>query len=93
MVVGVCTVHLALPGIRSLKDKRRIIKSVLERARRQFQVAAAEVDRQDSHRHAVLAFACVSNEGRHADSVLQSVVNWLDREDTIIIEEVSMEHR
>lgn len=92
-MVAVCTVHLALPGIRSLKDKRRIIKSVLERARRQFQVAAAEVDRQDSHRQAVLAFAYVSSEGRHADSVLQSVLNWLDRESTIIIEEVSMEHR
>lgn len=92
-MVAVCTVHLALPGIRSLKDKRRIIKSVLERARRQFQVAAAEVDRQDSHRQAVLAFACVSSEGRHADSVLQSVVNWLDRDNTVIIEEVTMEHR
>lgn len=93
MIVGVCTARLSLPGTNSLKDKRRILKSLLERARRRFQVAAAEVDWHDNHRRAEVAFAYVSSEGRHADAVLQSLVNWLDREHAVVVEEVFRERR
>ena len=48
MNVGVCRIDLELPGSRSLKDKRRAVRSIVDRVRSRFNVAIAEVDRNDS---------------------------------------------
>jgi len=64
---------LRIPGARSLKDKRQVVTSLLDLARRRFGVAAAEVDSQDHHQGAVLGFAVVSSSARHAEEVMDSV--------------------
>jgi uncharacterized protein len=70
-------VHLHVPDAQSLKDKRRIVKGLLARVRSQFEVAAAEVDDQDVWQSAVLGFACVSNDARHAANVMSKVLDWI----------------
>ena len=60
MHVGILHVSLHVPEARSLKDKRQIVKSILDRSRSRFGVAAAEVEDQDLHRKAVLGFVSVS---------------------------------
>jgi uncharacterized protein YlxP (DUF503 family) len=77
MVVGVCRVVLVLPWNDSLKGKRSIVKSILERTRTKFHVAAAEVADLDAHRRATLGFACVSNDTRHARSMLDKLVAFI----------------
>jgi len=77
MVVGICRVVLALPWNDSLKGKRSVVKSIVERARQRFHVAAAEVDDLDVHRRATLGFAVVSNDTRHAQSVLDKLVGFV----------------
>lgn len=77
MVVGLCRVVLALPWNDSLKGKRSVVKSILERTRRRFQVAASEVADHDVHRRATLGFALVSNDVRHARSVLDKLVSFV----------------
>ena len=77
MLVGVCRVVLGLPGNNSLKGKRSVVKSVLERTRQKFHVAAAEIEDLDNHRRATLGFACVSNDARHARSVMDKVVAFV----------------
>jgi uncharacterized protein YlxP (DUF503 family) len=77
MVVAICRVVLALPWNDSLKGKRSVVKSILERARQRFHVAAAEVDDLDVHRRATLGFAVVSNDVRHAQSVLDKLVSFI----------------
>jgi uncharacterized protein len=77
MVVGICRVVLALPWNDSLKGKRSVVKSILERARVRFHVAAAEVDDLDNHRRATLGFAVVSNDARHAQSVVDKLVSFI----------------
>lgn len=69
--------ELAFPGNRCLKEKRRVVKSLVERTRRKFNVAIAEVDSQDSHERITLGVAVVAGETRHADRVLAAVVRWL----------------
>lgn len=76
MVVGLCRVVLSLPWNDSLKGKRSVVKSILERARGRFQVTAAEVADHDVHRRATLGFAIVSNDVRHARSVLDKLVSF-----------------
>ena len=72
MVVAVRSWELALAGCQSLKDKRRIVKSLKDRLHRQFNVSAAEVDHQDAWQRAALACSVVSTERRHAEEVLAS---------------------
>ncbi|WP_414482215.1 DUF503 domain-containing protein, partial [Limnochorda sp.] len=47
MVVGIAEIRLLLPGPRSLKEKRRILRSLLDRLRARYPVAVAEVGDQD----------------------------------------------
>ena len=77
MVVGICRIVLSLPWNDSLKGKRSVVKSILERARNRFHVAAAEVADLDAHRRATLGFAVVSNDARHVQSVLDKLVSFV----------------
>lgn len=78
-VVGLCTLELDLTGVESLKQKRSIIKSVLTRVRSQFNVAAAEVDEQDTHELAVIGIAVVSNSASHANSMIDKIIDWIEQ--------------
>jgi len=78
MVVGVLQLWLSLPASESLKDKRQVVRSVLARARNQFNVASAEVDSLDQRQLATLGFSCVSNDGRHAEQILQKVLAFVE---------------
>jgi uncharacterized protein YlxP (DUF503 family) len=79
MVVGSLEVRLRIREARSLKDKRQVVKSILDRIRNGFNVSAAEVDAQDKHQLAVLGFAMVSNEVFHVRTVLEKIVEALRR--------------
>jgi uncharacterized protein YlxP (DUF503 family) len=70
-------VELLIPNSRSLKDKRRVVRSVIDRMRHRFRVAAAEVEDNDVHNLAVLGFAAVSNDARHARSIMSNVLEFL----------------
>ena len=72
MVVAVGSWELQLAGCESLKDKRRIVKSLKDRLHRQFNVSAAEVDHQDVWQRASLACSVVTTDRRHAEEVLGS---------------------
>lgn len=70
MVVGVARWELHLGDCQSLKDKRRIVKSLKDRLTSRFAVSAAEVEHQELWQRAALAAAVVSGERRHAEDVL-----------------------
>lgn len=70
MVVGIVTWELHLDGCRSLKDKRRVLKSLKDRLRAQFNVSVAETDYQDLWQRAEIACAVVTTDRHHAQEVL-----------------------
>lgn len=78
MVVGVCRVVLALPGNQSLKGKRKVVRSVLDRVRSRFNVAASEVADNDDWRRATLGFSVVSNDAGHANSMLDTLMEFVE---------------
>lgn len=67
--------ELYLAGCSSLKDKRRIVKSLKDRLHREFNVAVAETAHHDSWQHAELACVAIANERRQVERVLQSADN------------------
>ena len=78
MHIGVCTIELRLPGNGSLKGKRSVIKSMVTRIGREFNVSIAEVDAQDAWQRAVLGVACVSGSASYAHGLLERVVQWFE---------------
>jgi hypothetical protein len=78
MIVGSCRINLYLPGVRSLKEKRSIVKSVLTRLRNEFNVSTAEVDAQEIYQRAVIGVACVSASGDYAQGQLEAVIRWIE---------------
>lgn len=80
MIIGACTLHLYLPGVFSLKEKRHILKPLLNQLRRRFKVATAEVSENDTWQRAVVAVVVVSNETNHVYAVLEKAVHWIEEE-------------
>lgn len=78
MVVGVLRLELHLPGARSLKDKRRVVRAVTSRVRNKFNVSIAEVADQDVWQRAILGAAQVGNEEPHVGSCLRRIVSFID---------------
>jgi uncharacterized protein YlxP (DUF503 family) len=84
MHIGVCKIWLTIPDSHSLKQKRRVIKSITDRLKNRFNIAVAEVDALDRHQQAVLGVVSVSNDTKHLNRVLSYVVNFV--EDTLLAE-------
>ncbi|RNC71003.1 MAG: DUF503 domain-containing protein [Desulfuromonadales bacterium] len=68
--------HIFLPAD-SLKGKRGIIKSIIARARQNFNVAGAEVDLQDVHGETVLAFVTVGQNRARTRHLLDRLEEWI----------------
>lgn len=76
MVVGVLRVRLAIFEALSLKDKRRVTKSLKDRLARH-NVSVAEVDDLEHRQAATLGLAMVANETRFVQSALSKIVDEL----------------
>jgi uncharacterized protein YlxP (DUF503 family) len=79
VVVGVGTVDLYNPEAHSLKEKRSVVRRVVQRVRNEFDISVAEIDSLDLHQKATIGFAVVSNDGRLANSILSRVVEFIER--------------
>jgi uncharacterized protein YlxP (DUF503 family) len=77
VVVGVCRITFSIPGNDSLKGKRRVVRRIVDRTRNQFNAAVAEVGALDQHRRALIGFAVVSNDSRHANSMLDNIGSFV----------------
>jgi uncharacterized protein YlxP (DUF503 family) len=77
MHVGFLRVRLLLRQSQSLKDKRQVVRSVVERLRNSFHVAVAEVEAQDDYKVIVLGVAAVANEVEPVQRTLEQVQNAL----------------
>lgn len=78
MVVGHLSIELHIPGARSLKEKRMVLRGVTDRIKK-FNVAVAEVEFQDLWQRAGLSVVTVSSDEKHADRELAAVVSEIER--------------
>ena len=70
MVVGVLVADLLLGDVRSLKEKRGVVRPIVAELRRRFDVAAAETGGQELYRRAEVAVTTVSGAHAHVTEVL-----------------------
>ncbi len=78
MVVGTCKILLNIPENDSLKGKRSVLKPLLARVRREFNVSAAETGAQDVWHSAEIGLAAVSGDRQYVDGLLQKAVAWIE---------------
>jgi uncharacterized protein YlxP (DUF503 family) len=87
----VVTIHLGLPQVNSLKEKRRIIKSLLARLRNDFNVSIAEISDNDVHRMATLGAATIANSGTFAHQIMSKLIDKIERDHSVVLGEYHME--
>jgi uncharacterized protein YlxP (DUF503 family) len=78
LIVGTVEIDLHLPGVNSLKEKRRRIKSLLARIQNRFNISISEVEYQDKHRMARLGVAVVSNDSKFTNQVIAQVMRIIE---------------
>ena len=78
MVIGICCLRLHLPACASLKTKRSLLKPLLARLHREFNVAAAETGLQDVWQSAEITVVTVANDSARVQSQLETLVNWVE---------------
>lgn len=80
MYIGSLEIAIKIEDAYSLKEKRHIIKSVLERVKSRFNFSAAEVGEQEIRNYSVLGFSCVTNEKKHATKMLDELERFLEND-------------
>lgn len=78
MIIGVLTIEILIGESTSLKGKRRVLKSLIDRLKSKFNISVAEVDKQDSWQLSTIGVAAVSNESAHMHRMLSAVVNFIE---------------
>jgi len=80
MSVGLLLLDCYISESQSLKDKRRVLSSLSERLRRQFNIAIAEVEHQDQWQRAQLAIVLVNTNWRMLQSSMSKLTEYVDRD-------------
>ncbi len=75
MIIGSLSIKLAIRSSRSLKDKRRIIKSLKDRIRNKFNVSISETGAQDNLQCSEISIAMVGTDKQYVNSALSSLMN------------------
>jgi len=90
MVVSMIQMIFEIPDVESIKDKRRIVRSVKDKLQRQFHMSAAEIDLLDSLSFAHIGGALVSNSRTFGESVLNKAFAMIEQEIPVRIQDVQI---
>jgi uncharacterized protein len=77
MIIGVLQLELSIGDAMSLKDKRRVVKSLKDRIAHSHNVSIAEVGALDAHRRSILGIAMVSNDRAYVEGALSKLVDFV----------------
>ena len=78
MTIGLLNIGLLIPEARSLKDKRRVVKSLKDQIRNRYNCSVAETDYHDLWQRARLSVVVVSNESAHANTQLNEIFRFAE---------------
>lgn len=91
MIIGRCLIRLRLFSPNSLKEKRRILKSLIERLKSRYNISIAEVGENDSWQIAEIGIAVVANKAVFGDEVINKIVHFIDNFDSVEIIDIDIE--
>lgn len=80
MIVALARITLHLPDNNSLKGKRKVVRSLIEKVRHRFEAAVAEVGDNDLWQQAQLGLALVSNDSQHLDARVNKIIQFIEEQ-------------
>jgi len=90
MIVSMIQIIFEIPDVANIKEKRRIIKSVLEKMKKRYHLSAAEVDLNDSLSFAQIGGALVSNSKTFGETVLRKAFDMIETETNVRIQDMKI---
>lgn len=91
LVTGVCSITIFLYDPNSLKEKRHIVKSIIERLKSRFNVSVAETGLNEKWQSAEIGVACVSNDRVLVQRTLDSIINFIEKDVRVEITDYNIE--
>ncbi len=91
MITGTCRIELYIKDSQSLKDKRRVLKSMKTLIHNKFNVSVSEVDHQDSRKYAVLGIAAVSTDKLTVEKLLNKTKSFIESNINLLITKTETE--
>lgn len=91
MIVGICGLKLRIFEVNSLKEKRRIINSIIGRLKSRFNISISEVGLNDTWQSSEIGFSITTNNSDHAREVISKVINFIDGDSRVEILEENIE--
>lgn len=91
MIVALARLTLHLPENHSLKGKRKVIKSLIEKIRHRFDATVAEVDDHELWQKAQLGMAMVSNDSQLLDARVTKIVRFIEDQHVVQIVDTKVE--
>jgi len=89
MVVGSLEVEIFIPGSQSLKEKRKIVKSLKDKIRARFNVSISEVDFHDKWQRALIGISCVNSGRREVEIIFERIKNVIrENGEFVVIKEI-----
>ncbi len=80
MLIGISVFELHLPQARSLKQKRKVVKSLVDRIHHHFRVSIAETDYHDKHQRAEMGIAAIVRGDHEGHRLMDAIREMIDRE-------------
>lgn len=78
MIIGICTCEIYIFNANSLKSKRSVVKSIVEKSKNRFNISIAEVGENDKWQKSIIAFSTISNSQKIVEETIEKVINFFD---------------
>ncbi len=91
MFVGTCSLELLLAEGNSLKEKRQVVRSIVERLKSRFNISIAEIGYLESTRRAEIGLAAVSSDTVYLEKLISKVINFVELDGRVQVTGISRE--
>lgn len=91
MIIGICTCEIFIFNANSLKSKRSVVKSIIEKSKNRFNISIAEVGENDKWQKSIIAFSTISNDQKFVEETIEKVINFFDSYSEIEIIKIKRE--
>lgn len=78
MRILIMKITLRASWVHSLKEKRMVVKSIVQKLKNKFNISVAEIDQQDIHKSIVIGIAAICGTSSQADSVMENIINFVE---------------
>ncbi len=78
VVIGFLEIHISIPEAHSLKEKRGVVKRIIERVKKKFNVSVSEIGEQDKWQVSVIGIVAIGTSKKVVDATLEKVISYLE---------------